>query len=47
MFKPGTVMYSRAAGKIHRRHCECCGVELTQHQGLSTGFATSRPVMSG
>lgn len=38
MFKPGTVMYSRAAGKIHRRHCECCGVELTQHQGLSTGI---------
>ena len=38
MFKPGQVMYARAAEKIHRRHCEFCGVELTQHQGLSTGI---------
>ena len=38
MFKPGQVMYARAAGKIHRRHCEFCGVELTPHQGLSNGI---------
>lgn len=38
MFKPGTVMYARAADKIHRRHCEFCGVELTPHQGLSSGI---------
>ena len=38
MFKPGQVMYARAAGKIHRRHCEFCGVELTPHQGLSSGI---------
>ena len=38
MFKPGQVMYARAAEKIHRRHCEFCGVELTQHQGLSSGI---------
>ncbi|MEO1493166.1 MAG: hypothetical protein AAFV19_13510 [Pseudomonadota bacterium] len=38
MFKPGTVMYSRAASKIQRRNCESCGVELTAHQGLSNGI---------
>ncbi|MGD1926109.1 MAG: hypothetical protein ACFB03_18280 [Paracoccaceae bacterium] len=38
MFKPGAVMYARAAEKIHRRHCEFCGVELTAHQGLSSGI---------
>ncbi|MEM7211865.1 MAG: hypothetical protein AAF479_08235 [Pseudomonadota bacterium] len=38
MFKPGQVMYARAAGKIHRRNCECCGVVLTPHQGLSSGI---------
>ena len=31
-------MYSRAAGAINRRHCECCGAELTAHQGLSSGI---------
>ncbi len=38
MFKPGMVMYSRAASKIQRRNCESCGVELTAHQGLSNGI---------
>ncbi|MEM9063063.1 MAG: hypothetical protein AAGD13_21585 [Pseudomonadota bacterium] len=38
MFKPGAVMYARAAEKLHRRHCEFCSVELTAHQGLSSGI---------
>ncbi len=38
MFKPGTVMYARAASKINRRNCDSCGAELTAQQGLSSGI---------
>ena len=38
MFKPGAVMYARAAASIARYNCEFCGVELTAQQGVSTGI---------
>lgn len=38
MFKPGAVMYARAAAGIARHNCEFCGAELTAHQGVSAGI---------
>ncbi len=38
MFKPGTVMYARAAKNIVRYNCEFCGRELTPQQGITSGI---------
>lgn len=37
MMKAGSMMFARAASKIVRRYCDCCGDELNAHQALSSG----------
>lgn len=37
MLKPGMTMYARAAEKIARPHCGCCGAVLDAHQAFSSG----------
>jgi hypothetical protein len=38
MMKAGSTMFARAASQIVRRHCGCCGDELSAHQALSSGI---------
>ncbi len=37
MMKAGSMMVARAASRIVRRHCGCCGDELDAHQAFSSG----------